>query len=172
MFKIFITNLGKYNEGRLIGKWLELPCDNLQKELESIGVKKGSAYEEAFITDYENNWDYKVGEYENINLLNDMAKELRKVEKGNNKKWLLAYCEALEMNLAEAIEDVEYQNSTFYEDQKMIDVTTELFNMWLDREIKDKDLKQLIQWHFDYEIYAEELLTDHYYDTKYGVIYI
>lgn len=171
MFKIFITNLGKYNEGQLIGKWLNLPCQNIEKELESIGVKKGSAYEEAFITDYENDWDYEVGEYEEIYLLNNMVKKLQKIGKAN-KKWLLAYCEAIGMSLAESIENNEYQNSIFYEDQKMVDVTRELFNMWLDTEIKDEELKQLIQWHFDYEIYAEELLTGHYYDTKYGVIYI
>lgn len=27
MLKIYVTNLGKYNEGFLIGKWLELPAD-------------------------------------------------------------------------------------------------------------------------------------------------
>lgn len=52
MFKIFLTNLGKYNEGLLIGKWVELPCDNLEEELEAIGVGK-VPYEEYFITDYE-----------------------------------------------------------------------------------------------------------------------
>ena len=33
MFRIFLTNLGKYNEGILIGKWVDLPCDNLEEEL-------------------------------------------------------------------------------------------------------------------------------------------
>ena len=33
MFRIFITNLEKYNEGELIGKWLDLPCNNIDKEL-------------------------------------------------------------------------------------------------------------------------------------------
>jgi hypothetical protein len=46
MFKIFLTNLGKYNEGELIGKWVELPCDNLAEELAEIGVADGTMYEE------------------------------------------------------------------------------------------------------------------------------
>lgn len=29
MLKIYIANLGKYNEGELVGKWVELPCEDL-----------------------------------------------------------------------------------------------------------------------------------------------
>lgn len=53
MFKVFITNLGKYTEGELVGKWLDLPCNNITEELKSIDVRPNSKYEEAFITDYE-----------------------------------------------------------------------------------------------------------------------
>ena len=51
--KIYITNLGKYNEGYLIGKWVQLPVaeDALEKVLEAIGID--DYYEEIFITDYE-----------------------------------------------------------------------------------------------------------------------
>lgn len=30
--KIFLANLGKYNEGELVGKWVSLPCQNITKE--------------------------------------------------------------------------------------------------------------------------------------------
>ena len=33
MFRVFITNLGKYNEGKLVGKWLDLPCEDTEKNL-------------------------------------------------------------------------------------------------------------------------------------------
>lgn len=56
MFKVFITNLGKYTEGKLVGKWLDLPCNNITEELKSIDIRPNSKYEEAFITDYENDW--------------------------------------------------------------------------------------------------------------------
>ena len=26
MIKVYLANLGKYNEGELVGEWLELPC--------------------------------------------------------------------------------------------------------------------------------------------------
>lgn len=42
MMNIYLTNLGKYNEGQLIGEWVELPVSNeeLQKYLkESVLMK-------------------------------------------------------------------------------------------------------------------------------------
>lgn len=44
---VFLTNLGKYTEGYLIGKWITLSTAiNWTEELESIGVKDGTDYEE------------------------------------------------------------------------------------------------------------------------------
>ena len=60
-FKAYITNLGKYNEGDLVGKWVEFPIDedDFNEELKSIGIGStdefGSTYEEWFITDYDSN---------------------------------------------------------------------------------------------------------------------
>ena len=34
MLKTFITNLGLYNEGYLVGKWIDLPIDD--DELEKV----------------------------------------------------------------------------------------------------------------------------------------
>lgn len=44
--KIFLTNLGKYNEGELIGEWVELPAssEELQEVFERIGINE--EYEE------------------------------------------------------------------------------------------------------------------------------
>ena len=38
MLKTFITNLGLYNEGYLVGKWIDLPIDDdeLEKVLKEI----------------------------------------------------------------------------------------------------------------------------------------
>lgn len=46
MLKIYIANLGKYNEGELVGKWVELPCEDLDEVLKEIEVVDGTAYEE------------------------------------------------------------------------------------------------------------------------------
>lgn len=67
--KVFLTNLGKYNEGQLIGKWVEMPIDEdeLEEVLESIGINE--EYEEFFITDYEA--PFKIGEYDSIESINE-----------------------------------------------------------------------------------------------------
>lgn len=42
MMNIYLTNLGKYNEGQLIGEWVELPVSNeeLQRYLKESGLMK------------------------------------------------------------------------------------------------------------------------------------
>ena len=82
--KIFVTNLGKYNEGYLVGEWLELPAtdEEIAATLERIGISDkpdalGRYYEEYFITDYESDIDgFTCGEYESISNLNEIAEAL------------------------------------------------------------------------------------------------
>ena len=78
-FAAFITNLGKYNEGSLVGEWVKFPttAEELQKVFERIGIGSkddfGQPYKEWFITDYDCYVDGlydKLGEYENLNELN------------------------------------------------------------------------------------------------------
>lgn len=75
-FKVYVTNLGKYNEGELIGEWINLPAteEELKKLLDRIGINE--EYEEYFITDYENEFGFIVSEYDNLDELNDIAYEL------------------------------------------------------------------------------------------------
>lgn len=81
MFRIFLTNLGKYNEGELVGEWVELPCEDFADVYKRIGINfdepiDGIWYEETFITDYENDYGVEVGEYENLEHLNELAERL------------------------------------------------------------------------------------------------
>lgn len=76
----FITNLGKYTEGELVGKWVNFPITNgeLQEVLQEIGID-GIRYEEIFFTDYESDIDGLsacLGEYESIRLLNYLATKI------------------------------------------------------------------------------------------------
>ena len=88
MLRIFLTNLGKYNEGRLIGEWVELPCtDNeLEAVKERIGIsdgpdENGNYYEEWFITDYETDiYGVEIGEYDNLDKLNKLAETLENLD--------------------------------------------------------------------------------------------
>lgn len=75
--KIFLTNLGKYNEGELVGEWVTLPVQDFKPILERIGID-GKNYEEVFITDYEA--PFEIEEYDNINELNNKVKRIEALD--------------------------------------------------------------------------------------------
>lgn len=84
-FAAFITNLGKYNEGALVGEWVKFPttAEELKQVFERIGIGAkddfGQTYEEWFITDYDCYVDglYDLlGEYANLDELNYLASKL------------------------------------------------------------------------------------------------
>ena len=90
-FAAFITNLGKYNEGELVGEWVKFPttAEELKKVFDRIGIGQkddfGQPYEEWFITDYDCYvgalYD-KLGEYENLDELNYLAAKLEEMGQG------------------------------------------------------------------------------------------
>lgn len=111
ILSVFITNLGKYNEGYLIGEWVDLPTSEeyLNEVFERIGINE--EYEEYFITDYESDFGIKIGEYENIRELNEKLEDLdeedaEKVGAMLESGWF--------RDLDEVIEELD--NYTFYED--------------------------------------------------------
>lgn len=77
----YVTNLGKYTEGELVGKWLDFPTTQkeIDKTLKEIGID-GIRYEEIFITDYESDiggLTEPLGEYENLYALNYLAEKIQ-----------------------------------------------------------------------------------------------
>lgn len=73
--KVYITNLGKYNEGELVGAWFTPPID-IDEVKERIELS--DEYEEYAIHDYE--LPFELDEYipiEEINRLCEMAEELK-----------------------------------------------------------------------------------------------
>lgn len=74
---IYLTNLGKYNQGYLIGEWVKLPVpkDKLDDVLCRIGINQ--EYEEYFISDYESLFsNLHISEYASIAELNELAKKI------------------------------------------------------------------------------------------------
>lgn len=78
----YVTNLGKYNEGQLVGEWVSFPttAEHMQGVLDRIGIGKG--YEEYFITDYDTdlpNIAKIAGEYESLDKLNYLGVKLQEL---------------------------------------------------------------------------------------------
>ena len=81
----YITNLGKYNEGALVGKWHGFPTtrEEVEKTLREIGID-GVRYEEFFITDYDipdvDGINKYLGEYASIDEINYLASRIDDLE--------------------------------------------------------------------------------------------
>ena len=96
-FEAFVTNLGKYNEGQLVGEWVKFPTteEEMQKVFERIGIGStdefGQVYEEWFITDYEcpvhGVYDM-LGEYESLDKLNYLASRTDEMDKWEQEKFV------------------------------------------------------------------------------------
>lgn len=160
--KAYITNLGKYNEGCLVGKWIDFPIDedDFTSELESIGVKENTMYEEWFITDYDcslfDMYD-AFGEYPNIDDINEVAEALE-----DNESEFTALMEVC--SYTDALRYLESENYTFYEGMTLEDVAYELVE-------ECYKLPEIAQRYFDYKAFARDLGYDGYCETSTGVIY-
>ena len=90
-FKAYITNLGKYNEGALVGEYLKFPTttEEVQALLKRIGID-GVRSEEIFITDYDGDMPELYsgfGEYESIDELNYLAVLLSEMDQSDLEKF-------------------------------------------------------------------------------------
>ena len=169
LLKVYLTNLGKYNEGALIGEWLALPTseEEIASAMLRIGVKDNTSYEEYFITDYESNYNLKCEEYTNIYELNKQLEELENALNYANEDAEIitdfqdAYCEDLE-EITRRLNNYDY---IFYKGCSMLDVAEELFD-----ECYGYDLPDHIKNYIDYEAFARDLSFDGYEETTNGVM--
>lgn len=164
--RIFVTNLGKYNEGELIGEWLKLPFtdDELKNLLNRIGIsdkpdEHGRCYEEVFITDYESDiQSFKISEYANINYLNDLIENIEELSDDD----FLAF-QALIMdgnNMDEALQTAMDSNYSIYNDCKdMLDVAYAV----VEKTGLLENVPDVVKRNFNYSSYIDELESENVY---------
>ena len=141
-FAAFITNLGKYNEGELVGEWVKFPttAEELKEVFKRIGIGQkddfGQPYEEWFITDYDCYVDglySKLGEYENLDELNYLASKLDEMSESEYAQFQAGmemgdHCGSLQeiINLTENLDCYEiYPNIEDYDDKAIMELLTE-----------------------------------------------
>ena len=163
MMRIYLTNLGKYNEGELIGKWVELPIsdEELEATLEEIGID-GERYQETFITDYETDINgLKIGEYDGIEELNELT-------------------EVIEANDPEAVEALIYfgydtaeEIADYIDDILFFEVSDDYdIGYYYAIECGCLDIPDNIQNYFDFEAYGRDIeLEGNFYFANNGYIY-
>ena len=169
--KIFITNLGKYTEGYLIGKWVKLPVseEKLDEVLKAIGINE--YYEEYFITDYENDIvgiGDVISEYSSVVALNELAQRLEDLSADEADK----LGAVLEYEACRSVSDVLELLDKLDEFDLLTDVTDdEELGYYYAEEYRCIDIPEHIQPYFDYEKFGRDVrLQSSCLYTSYGFL--
>lgn len=170
--EIFLTNLGKYVEGCLVGQWVKLPVpeDKLESVLKEIGIN--DEYEEYFITDYETSFcglRDVLGEYESIETLNELAEMLESLSSDDEDK------------LGAILETESYRNVTdikeLVERLDEFDLITDIdddddLGRYLIDECCCLDVPEYLKSYIDYEAYGRDVrLEQNIIYTSYGCLF-
>ena len=166
-FAAFITNLGKYNEGELVGEWVKFPttAEEMKEVFKRIGIGQrddfGQPYEEWFITDYDCYVDGlydKLGEYESLDELNYLASKLDEMSDSEYAQFQAGmemgdHCGSLQeiINLTENLDCYEvYPDIHDYDD---------LGRYYID-ELEVMQVPEHLQNYIDYEAYGRDVAMD------------
>ena len=180
MIKLYLANLGKYNEGILKGEWVELPLSEteLEEAMVNIGVahydKEGNfvpyvietdekgyeyVYEEYAIHDYETDLNISISEYSSLDNLNAIAENVEKYE--------LDYVNVLlddgAIGMKDLIEgDLEeiMQNYSFIELEPNMNEEQEVGYAYVDEIYGGPEYlsKEILERYFDYEAFGRDIL--------------
>ena len=178
----YITNLGKYNEGKLVGEWVRFPTteEKMKKVFERIGIEPGvpdgygGHYEEWFITDYD---CYvpglmeaaRLGEYENLDELNFLASKIMELDDCELDRFEAAMEVADETGSVKDIINL-IDNPEKYEVYPGIENDEDLGHYYIE-ELGSIHLTDEVRDYFDYEAYGRDIAISeagHY--TSYGYV--
>lgn len=169
--KIYLTNLGRYNEGYLIGKWVKLPVaeNKLNEVLKEIGINE--YYEEYFITDYENEiigLGDVISEYSNVQALNKLAQRLEELSEDEADK----LGAVLEYEACRSVSDVLELLDELDNFDLLTDVTDdEDLGYYYAEEYCSIAIPEHIQPYFNYEAYGRDIrLESSCLYTSYGFL--
>lgn len=162
--KVYIANLGKYNEGELVGEWVTFPIDEDDKNdlfrriglcyYDDDGEYIETGYEECFVADTDCEFDFDIGETFSMDDLNELAENL--------EEW-----DGEEDKLAAAIEVNGSARDVVF--------TTDPSDWLLLRDVYDKydlgtyyalefglfaDCNDTLERYFDYESYGHDIAIE------------
>ncbi|WP_099221850.1 antirestriction protein ArdA [Listeria costaricensis] len=158
--KVWIANLGKYNEGESQGAWFTLPA-TFEEVAEKIGLN--SQYEEYAIHDYEA--PFRIDQFESLERLNNIA-EL--YEENSNHPAIDFIGELMDnaffSNIEEALEKIDdviiHESCTTGED---------LAYEYIDSTGLLSDVDSTLSTYFDYEALGRDMLIEgNYHKVKQG----
>ena len=156
---IFLTNLGRYNEGVLDGEWVRLPIteEKYRAVLKRIHID-GERYEEVFITDCD--CDFAdidcFGEYEKVERLNRLAE-------------LVDDMTDSEVEIFKAAQELDEPSGV----EDLINIALNLDDYLFNSDIKDEydlgvwaieeegeDIPEWVKYYIDYKSYGETMIIN------------
>lgn len=162
MLKLYIANLGKYNEGELVGGWISLPftSDEWEELMDRIKIchdnikycnSFGSPYEEIAIHDYETDINgLRIGEYDDIDELNELAETLENLDDYDREIVNAILGEGYDIAEAIEIKDdcIVYSNCNSMTDvaYEYVEMTGLLY-----------DVPEYLRNYFDFEAYGRDM---------------
>jgi antirestriction protein len=178
ILRVNVVDLASYNNGLLVEKWISLPNDELEEEVQLILERGRRAcrdvlpHEEVAIFDFE--WldagmgkACSVNEYSDLHKLNEMAEELSALEEFERLRVQFLLYEGYEFEYAlENYEDVtiyDFRNSTSFTDIYEL-LAEELVNDGCFGEIPDALIHYL-----DYSKIGRDLSFD-YTEFEHGLL--
>ncbi len=177
-FAAFITNLGKYNEGELVGEWVKFPTthEELQKVFERIGIGSeddfGHPYEEWFITDYDcyvgKLYDL-LGEYANLDELNYLASKLDDMSRDEYNQFLAAMEGGDHTGSIQELINLT-ENLDCYDIYPGIENHDDLGRYYID-ELEAMQVPDHLRNYIDYEAYGRDVAMEEGGDfTEFGYV--
>lgn len=159
--RVYIANLGKYNEGELVGAWFTPPID-MDEVSEHIGLN--GYYEEYAIHDYE--LPFEIGEYESIDRINDLCEMVSELDSDIQAelKELQSYFGSIEELCDHADDIIQYPDCDDMED---------VARYFIEESGALGEVPASLQNYIDYEAYGRDLeLSGSFVVTNHGVFEI
>lgn len=158
--RIYVANLGKYNEGKLVGSWLDLPLYGENGDFEEdfaeflkdkVGVENGTEYEEYAVHDYE--LPFKFGEFESVERLNELAELIEDNGIDSSDLLLMGKYDDSFDGFYELVEAFIDGDVILHHDTEMEDIAYE----YLRSTGFFDDVNEIMERYFDYEAYGRDM---------------
>ena len=180
MVKLYLANLGKYNEGELKGAWIELPYtqEELEEKFVEIGIAHYDAegnyvphvvetdekgyeymYEEYAIHDYETDLDIPINEYSSLSNLNMIVENVDE----NDIEYINLLLNNGDIGFRDLLEDTSkniLQGYTFIDLDSSISNKDEKIGYGYIDEVMcgiDQLPREVLERYFDFEAYGRDL---------------
>ena len=142
---VYIANLGKYNEGYLVGAWFTFPIDE-EDVKEKIGLNE--QYEEYAIHDTDN-FPIAIGEYVSIGELNEMYEMIEETP-----DYIVECLDKFISHYGTLEEVVEHKDDIYYYPD--CETMTDVAYYYIDELQALGDIPPSLQNYIDYEAYRQK----------------